>query len=368
LDGDTARRRFRTTAQFGRSRVPRFEAMGFWEQTIACWHRQGLPADCTPWEYFQLDRFMDNAPPEIAYHTDRVVTPPYWPSFETAVLQETEEYIIRRQEDGIVTRQLKEGTSIPQFLQFPLQSESDWDSIRRRLDPEAPGRYEGAEAAGRRLKGRSHVLRFGLCGAYGFLRNLFGPEHLCYALHASPEFLRRLLEPWVRDHCGIADRLCPLIDFDYVFVWEDMAFKTGPLMSPQHFRSLLLPCYKELLGYLRSRHGFDLFMVDSDGNNWELLPLFCEGGVNIFTPLEIAAGMEPLEIRRLHPRLALLGGLDKRALLAGRAAIREEIERKVPALLEQGGYFPGLDHHVPADIRFDAFCYYLEKLREIERP
>lgn len=145
-----------------------------------------------------------------------------------------------------------------------------------------------------------------------------------------------------------------------------MAFKNGPLMSPAHFRLFILPRYRELFGYLRRRHGLDLVMVDSDGNNWDLLPLFLEGGVNIFMPLEIASGMEPLELRRRFPALALLGGIDKRALLHGKEAIRTELERKVPVLLEQGGYFPGLDHHVPADIGFGAFCQYLEMLRAIE--
>jgi uroporphyrinogen decarboxylase len=76
--------------------------------------------------------------------------------------------------------------------------------------------------------------------------------------------------------------------------------------------------------------------------------------------------MEPMELRRRFPELALFGGIDKRALFGGKAAIRAELERKVPALLDGGGYFPCLDHHVPADISFEAFCQYLEMLRAIE--
>ena len=107
-------------------------------------------------------------------------------------------------------------------------------------------------------------------------------------------------------------------------------------------------------------------MVDSDGNNFDILPLFTEAGVNIFIPCEIPAEMEPLEIRKQYPELALLGGIDKRALPRGKKAIEEEIMRKVPAMLEKGGYFPSLDHHVPADISFDNFCYYVEYLRRLE--
>jgi hypothetical protein len=363
----TARELFRRTARFQRGGgLPRFEAMGFWDETLQRWRGEGLPADRSPWEFFGLEQFMDNAPPEISYHTDRVISNAYWPPFEERTLEETGDQVVRLQADGIVARQLKHGTSVPQFLEYPLKSESDWPAIRERLDPHRPERYAAVPAAADRLRGRAHVLRFGLCGAYGFLRNLFGPENLCYALYDAPEFLHRLLEHWLRFNCALADHLCPLIDFDYVFVWEDMAYKNGPLMSPAHFRLFILPRYRELLGYLRRRHGLDLVMVDSDGDNWQLLPLFLEGGVNLFTPLEIAAGMEPLELRRRFPELVLLGGIDKRALLSGREAIRAELERKVPAMLESGGYFPCLDHHVPADIGFEAFCQYLEMLRAIE--
>ena len=127
----------------------------------------------------------------------------------------------------------------------------------------------------------------------------------------------------------------------------------------------MLPCCRDLLGYLGSRHGLDIVMIDSDGNDWELLPLFIEAGVNVFTPLEIAAGMEPLALRERFPRLALLGGIDKRALPLGRSHIRREIERKVPSLLASGGFFPSLDHHVPADVSFENFCIYLEEVRAV---
>jgi len=364
--GASARQRFRQTALFEGGALPHFEAGGFWDETIERWRGEGLPAAEDPRRYFGIDAYMDNAPPGLAYHTDRVITPPYWPAFAPRVLEETDESVIELRDDGIVARRRLRGTSVPQFISYPVQSPADWDAVKARLDPHTPERYSGLDAVAAGLGGRDFILRFGLCGAYGTLRNLFGPENLCYALYDSPELIRRILRHWVEFSCGIADRLCPAVDFDYVFLWEDMAFKTGPLVSPAHFSEFILPCYRELIGHLRSRHGFDLFMVDSDGNDWELLPLFIDAGVNIFTPLEIAAGMEPLEIRKRHPGLALLGGIDKRALFGGREAIRREIGWKVPPLLAQGGFFPSLDHHVPADVSFENFCIYLEELRAVQ--
>ena len=91
-----------------------------------------------------------------------------------------------------------------------------------------------------------------------------------------------------------------------------------------------------------------------------------EGGINVLWPVEPAAGMEPLELRKEYGRdLRLWGGIDKRALARGRDDIEHELLRKVPALLEDGGYIPMLDHDVPPDVPYDNYLYYVEIKRRI---
>ncbi|HVP18480.1 MAG TPA: hypothetical protein VMU36_05735, partial [Spirochaetia bacterium] len=73
--------------------------------------------------------------------------------------------------------------------------------------------------------------------------------------------------------------------------------------------------------------------------------------------------------RRKYGRdLILFGGIDKRALSQGRAAIDAELEGKVKPLLEQGGYFPMLDHYAPPDISFENYMYYRIKLKSLRNP
>jgi uroporphyrinogen decarboxylase len=43
------------------------------------------------------------------------------------------------------------------------------------------------------------------------------------------------------------------------------------------FREFLLPCYRRLTGMLRDL-GVKTMILDSDGYNWDLIPLFLEGG------------------------------------------------------------------------------------------
>lgn len=61
--------------------------------------------------------------------------------------------------------------------------------------------------------------------------------------------------------------------------------------------------------------------------------------------------------------LLLLGGVNKRALIAGKAAIDAEVAR-VARLAEQGGYIPHVDHRVPADVSYANYLYYLRCKRD----
>jgi uroporphyrinogen decarboxylase len=147
--------------------------------------------------------------------------------------------------------------------------------------------------------------------------------------------------------------------------WEDMAFKTGPLISPKMFRQFMMPRYKVITDLLRSK-GVDIIFVDSDGGLNQLIPLWLESGINFFWPLECAAGNDAVELRKKYGHDAILGGnIDKRALLKSRDVIHQEVMSKVPYLLETGGYFPSVDHFVPPDVPFENFVYLINTLREV---
>ena len=63
--------------------------------------------------------------------------------------------------------------------------------------------------------------------------------------------------------------------------------------------------------------------------------------------------------------LIIGGAIDKRALIKGKGSIREEVISKLPFLLEQGGYFPSVDHLVPPDVPWENYVYFINTMREI---
>jgi uroporphyrinogen decarboxylase len=144
---------------------------------------------------------------------------------------------------------------------------------------------------------------------------------------------------------------------DIAWWWEDMCYNRGPLISPRLFRELMVPRYLRITEALR-RHGVEINILDCDGRINELVPGWLESGINCMFPLE-AAHTDAYALRKVHPSVLLLGGVDKRALIAGRRAIDVEISR-LRDLRDQGRYIPCVDHRVPPDVTYDNYLYYLE--------
>jgi uroporphyrinogen decarboxylase len=143
-----------------------------------------------------------------------------------------------------------------------------------------------------------------------------------------------------------------------------MAYRSGPLISPQMFRDFMLSPYKRVTSFLNEM-GVKVILVDTDGNVEKLIPLFLESGITALFPFEVQAGMDIVSVRERYPRLQILGGIDKMKIAQGRKAIDEELNSKVPFMLKAGGYIPHIDHHVHPDVSWEDFKYYRGLLREL---
>ncbi|MCX6374830.1 MAG: hypothetical protein NTU88_02105 [Armatimonadetes bacterium] len=356
------RERFHKVCNFEQvDRPPRWDCLGFWGATVERWRREGLPPDVPPEVYFEMD-------PRPCIPIDAGFTHiPYRPPFEHRVLEEDDRTITYTNGQGIVKRDRKDSAelSFPQFLKFPVANRQDWENMKWRLDPTLPERYPNWEDVRKQFENCEHPVGMNICGGYGWPRNLFGEELLAYMYYDDPGLMHDIMRFWAEFYKSVLDRTLPNVEVDYVYIWEDMAFKNGPLIGPKMFEEFMLPHYKEVVSRIRS-HGVKHVLVDSDGDNRPLLALFVEAGVNVFFPLEIAANMEPLEIREKYGRnLVLWGGIDKRVLSKDRAAIEHELTRKVPEMMDSGGFIPAIDHSVPPDVPFDNYRFYTERLREL---
>ena len=297
---------------------------------------------------------------------------PVWagpqPRFESAVLDETEEFRLVQDDWGIRKRMNKKSPSVPEPLEWAVSNREDFERVREeRFTPALSGRApENLPDLAREYANRDFpVTFFGCCyGIYGTLRNLMGDEKLLTSFYDEPGLVREMMAFFTDFYIQLAEEMLSFVKPDCANFWEDIAYKTAPLISPAMFSEFMRPCYRRLTGFLRE-HGVATVLVGCDGNLEKLIPLFLEAGVTGLYPVEVNAGNDVVAIRKSYPRLQLMGGLSKQKAAQGKAAIDEELDAKVPWMLSQGGYVPHIDHHVHPEVSFKDFTYYRTRLNEL---
>ena len=366
--------------------APEWE-FAYWNDTVDRWYGEGLPLTRRPsrlahaqWVAAEAcpgpDVFFDRAFSDIDVRTcfgfdegARVVGVSMGPEppFPEQRLDEDEETFTMRSGDGKVLRIRKDGRSMPAFLDYPVKNRDDWEQMKTRFDPGSPGRFaDGWHGLRSEYAARSFPLQMGggnFCGFFSILREMLGLERVLYSFYDEPDWMREMLGFFEGFYCSLYEEVLADTDVDYVLFWEDMCFRNGPLVSPRIFRELISPCYRRTIDMLRAR-GVTHFFVDTDGNPEALLPAFIEAGVNGMYPFEVQSCPDLVDLARAYPGFVFMGGIDKKALAAGPAAIDRELQ-KARCLLERGGYIPYTDHAVPPDVPFGHFTYYRKGLKKL---
>jgi uroporphyrinogen decarboxylase len=256
--------------------------------------------------------------------------------------------------------------SMPLYVDWPIKDRASWKEFRKRLDPTTPERYpDNWNDYIQKINNLTEPVVLEVGGFFGYMREWVGSEKVFYLFHDDPNLIEEIMDTVLEMEIEIIRRVANNIKFEMAAYWEDMAYKAGPLISPDMFRKFMMPRYRKINELLHNM-GVDIIFVDCDGNLDMLIPLWLECGVNFVWPLEVAAGNDAVALRKKYGTDLIMGGnIDKRALAMGKEATKKEVMSKVPFLLEKGGYFPSVDHLVPPDVPFENYCYYINLLREI---
>lgn len=328
-----------------------------YEETLIRWSREGMPQNANLAQLAGYDRF------EIAPFRMGLC-----PMFERETLQKNEIYEIYRDYDGAIKKRLINvpPPSMPQYVAFPLKDKNDWQIFRQKLDPASPLRFPDKwESMKQQFAKRDYPLGVPWFSIYGWLRNWMGVEGISLALYDNRTFIEQAVEEITDSILSILDKALDGIQYDFASIWEDMAYKTASLIDPVLYRKIFIPHYLRIVDRLR-RTGIDIFILDSDGNVEELIPCWLDIGINLIYPMEVAAGMDVVRLRKkFGKKLLMAGGMDKRIIAGDKKAIKKMVEEKIP-LMREGGYIPGIDHEIPPDISWENFLYYRNLLLSIK--
>jgi uroporphyrinogen decarboxylase len=340
-------------------RPPYWLFWGPWDTTLQRWHQEGLPAEVQD----HRSSFDPDQPPRAV----RVNCGPC-PRLERTVLEEDDDSLVYVDTWGVVRRDLKHRESMSTFLRFPVQSREDWQRFKEeRLEPDHPDRLSGDwRQACATWQAAGIPIQLGYypdVGTFGIVRWLLGDEEGLIAYYSMPDLVHDIMDHMTSLYLTVFEQVAREVRVDVIHIWEDMCSRNGPLISPRHWDEFIGPNYRRIKAFAES-HGIPVISVDTDGNPALIASRMVRDGVNLLFPMEVAAGCDVNAWQQVHPTLATMGGIDKRALAAGPQAIDRELARIRPAV-ERGRYIPALDHLVPDDVSWANYAYYARALKEL---
>jgi len=327
-------------------RVPIWES--FWGSTMTRWNKERMPEDADTVAYFGLDPTHMTA---IDWSLQ----------FTPEKIEETDEYVITRTNNGMLSKSFKGHDSTPYWWDFPITDRASWEELKPRMTwnetridlPKAKEAY--------RAKRDLFQVYMPACVGFEKFKYVMGMEGILGAFGEDPD--------WVQEMCmstaelaigGLEYLLANGFEFDAAFVTEDNGYRDRSFVSPRMYREVVLPCQKRFCEFCRAR-GMRM-MLHTCGYNMELVPLYVEAGFDVLNPMEVKAGMDPLRLKKEYGDvLTLWGGIDVRAIAHPDPSVLEkEIREKVPLLKAGGGYVFASDHSIPDNVSLERYRYMLE--------
>jgi hypothetical protein len=205
------------------------------------------------------------------------------------------------------------------------------------------------------------------CGSlFGYIRNWLGVVGLSYLTADDEPLLDEMIETQ-GDLCyqGVKAVLATGVRFDFAHFWEDICFKSGPLVNPRLFAAKVGPQYRRITRLL-NEHGIHIVSLDCDGLIDALVPIWFENGVNTMFPIEVGtwdASIRPWR-EKFGKELRGVGGMNKVVFARDYAAADAEVAR-LRSLVDLGGYIPCPDHRLAPDAKWENVQYYCERMRKV---
>jgi uroporphyrinogen decarboxylase len=344
----------RVTRMFERREADRIPITdGPWQGTISRWIREGMPKDADWRDFFGVDKFA-------MFQVD--VSPQY----ENRVIEDNDAFTVSETSYGVTLKYLKGEDTTPEYLDFKINSPAKWAEAKKRMIP-GPDRVDWAGLENSfplwRSEGRwvQAVFWFGFDVAHSWI---VGTETLLVAMLEDPDWVFDIYNTMVDANIALYDMIWDKgYKFDSLFMYDDMGYKNTQFFSRDIYRKLLMPAHAKAFKWAGER-GIHRHL-HACGNINAFVPDLLDIGLDALNPLEVKAGMDPLDLKRAYgDKLLLHGGIDC-LLWDKKDEFIAEVDRIVPVLKENGGYIFSSDHSVPNSVSLTAFREIVDHVKKV---
>lgn len=198
-------------------------------------------------------------------------------------------------------------------------------------------------------------------GIYEHVSDLMGYENLCMALYDAPGLVEAVCEAVGSRMVRFYDKLLQIDRLAAIFQGDDMGFRSGPLLSPEHLRRFFLPWHRKFADMAHER-GLPYFL-HSCGNIYVLMEdLIEEVGIDAKHSFEDVILPAYEFQQRYGDRVGTLGGVDVDVL--GRRT-PQEVRRYVRDLIERcaskGRFAVGSGNSIPSYVTPENYLTMLDE-------
>ena len=349
---------------------------GYWTQLLDEWAQQGKIsrelADNAMRDGTEAQRELDRI---LGFETNWNNNVGYvegiYPPFESKVLEVLPDGSQRVTTPYGTIERIKPGiVSIPSEDDYLLKDRDAFEDMFRhrmqycdeRIDAEGSiEKFKALSDGGERPVG----LYLGrVMGGVRDIATVVGMSYLMY--DEDEELFADIIDTYAEMQYKCIEKMLSLgLPFDFAHYWEDICFKSGPLLPPELFDELCAKHYKRR-NDLCNKYGIDIISLDCDGTIDKLIPTWLDNGVNVMFPLEIGVWGDQFEDARKKygERILGVGGMDKTAFRKDKAAVDIELER-IRRLAAMGGFIPCPDHRIMPGSSFELVQYYTEEIKKI---
>ena len=314
-----------------------------WSGTIRRWRNEGMPADMDWQTFFDVD-IVDTIGIDVS------------PRYEQTLIEETDEYTIRKTNWGVTLKNFKTEDSTPEFIDFTIVDPDAWQDAKARMTPtldrlnipDIKKRYEALRAKGAWI---NSLFWFGFDVTHSWA---VGTETLLIAMLEEPEWVTDMFDTYLNMTISLWDVLWDEgIRTDAIFWYDDMGYKQNQFFSLAKYKELLAPYHKRAIDWAHN-HGIYAHL-HSCGDIRPIVPVLVDMGLDALNPLEVKAGMDPILLKKqFGDKLVFHGGLNA-VLWDDPEAVYAEMDKLIPVMKENGGFIFSSDHSIPNSVSLEDF-------------
>ncbi len=155
-------------------------------------------------------------------------------------------------------------------------------------------------------------------------------------------------------------------DFDGIWVFGDLAHKTGIFFSKEFYEKYLFPFHKEIC-YFFASYGIPT-ILHSDGNVSPIILLLIKAGFRALHPLQYTAGMDVELLKKEYKNdLVFFGNFDIDLLTLPKERVRSFLVERLEVFKEGGGYIFGLDGPIGPSAKIEDYSFILNIVKRYGR-